>query len=465
MSVVLSVAEAGVCRKQLTIEVPADEVATETRKVLAAYGKQVDIPGFRKGKVPPQVLRQRFGDEIDREVVDRLLPRFWHQAEHEQQLEPLGEPELVEVGDVAAGQPLRFVAAVDVRPAVELGDLDGFELPEIEVEPSDEDLATALDDLRRQVGEWRPVERTAARGDRVRARLFEERGTVGGGTSPADDDEKDAAEGADDGAETGEASAGGEAAAEEGEVVHLEVGDPRVWEELSLAATGLAAGQEGRFTRRPPEAGEAAPRSFRLVVEEVAERELPPLDDELAARLGDFENLEALRDAVAGRLRRDRRLEGDGRRREALLEQLRGRCPLALPEGVVRAEVQSLIESYAQDLSHRGVDPNAAGLDWSRVAAEARPSAERRVHDRLLLDAVAERQAVEVPADEVEATMAAIGRAAGESAAQVRRKMGPQGIDGLRREMRRERALRSLLGVDVPTAADAGAAPEDGAEE
>lgn len=468
MSVVLSVADAGTCRKQLTIEVPADAVAAETRKVLASYGKQASIPGFRKGKVPAQVLRQRFGEEIDRDVLDRLLPRFWRQAEQEQGLEPLGEPELVEVGDVAAGEPLRFVAAVEIRPEVELGDLDGFELPEVEVEPSEEDVAAALDDVRRQVGEWKPAGRPAARGDRVRVRLFKD-GDGRGEEADAESDETETASGAGDEADGAEDDGqdGAEGGAEDGgQVVHVEVGDPRVWEELSLAVTGLEAGQDGRFTRRPPEGSGAEPRTFRLTVEEVEERELPPLDDELAARVGDFENVDALRDAVVGRLRQERESERDVKRREALLTQLRRRHPMPLPDGVVRAEVQNLLESYAQDLARRGIDPNNSGLDWQKVAEDARPSAEQRVHDRLLLDAVVARDEIEVPDDEIEATIAAFGRARGESAAEVRRKMGAAGVAGLGRQLAHEKALRALLG-DGAEAEDAGggeAAAADGDE-
>lgn len=461
MSVVLSVADAGTCRKQLTIEVPAAEVDTETRKVLSAYGKQASIPGFRKGKVPASVLRQRFGDEIQRDVVERLLPRYWNQAEKEQGLDSLGDPELVEVGDVTAGEPLRFVAAVDVRPAVDLGELDGFELPEVEVEPSDEEVDSSLDELRRQVGEWKPAGRPAARGDRVRVRLFE--AGASGGEAAAESAEGEDGEGEDGEAqEATESDADETDEAEEGQVVHVEVGDPRVWEELSLAVTGLEAGQDGRFTRRPPEGSEGEPRTFKLTIEEVEERELPPLDDELAARLGDFESVDELREAVAGRLRHERETERASKRREALMTQLRQRHPLPLPDGVVQAEVRSLLESYAQDLARRGIDPNEAGLDWGKVAEEAKPSAEQRVHDRLLLDAVVTRDEIAVPGDEVEATIAAFGRARGESAAQVRQNMGPAGVASLERQLAREKALRALLGEEP--AADDDAAADDEAE-
>ena len=145
MSVVVSVEDTGVCRKEVTVQVPADVVNAETQRVVSAYAGQASLPGFRKGKVPKGLLRSRFREEIDREVVERLVPQFWEKAREEQELQPLGQPQLKEVDDLKEGEPLRFVAVVEVRPPIELGSVDpeGFELPEVEVEPSDEDVEDA----------------------------------------------------------------------------------------------------------------------------------------------------------------------------------------------------------------------------------------------------------------------------------------------------------------------------------
>ena len=239
MSVVLSVQETGPCRKQLKVEIPAAAVDAETAQVVREWGRKTRLPGFRKGHVPPAVVRRRFKEDIEREVVDRLLPAFWQQAKTESDLDPLAPPEVEEVGTLADGEPLTFVATVEVRPPITLGDLDGFELPDPALEPTAEEIAEALDELRRRVADWRDAERPAARGDRVTVEIVE----IGAGR-PAEAAEAGGAEA--DG--EGEAAAGGEP-----QTVTLEVGDPGVWEEMSLAVTGLGAGQEGRFSRRPAE--------------------------------------------------------------------------------------------------------------------------------------------------------------------------------------------------------------------
>ena len=436
MSVVLSVQETGPCRKQLKVEIPASAVDAETAKVVREWGRKTRLPGFRKGHVPPAVVRHRFKQDIEREVVDRLLPAFWQQAKAESDLDPLAPPEVEDVGTLAEGKPLTFVATVEVRPPITLGDLDSFALPDPATEPTDEEVAEALDDLRRRVAAWRAVERPAARGDRVTAEIAE----IGAGPS--------AEEGGGEGGET--------AGAGEPQTVTLEIGDPAMWEEMSLAVTGLAAGQEGRFSRRPGEGDAAEPRSFRVKAVQVEERDLPPLDDALAARVAKYETLEALRGDVVGGLRLQK-IEARRRAREtALREQLRARYPLNLPRGVVQHEVEHLLRDYADQLARQGLDPKTSRIDWQDLGDRVRPDAERRVHDRLLLDAVAEREAIAVDDDELAAVVATLARAQGTNAGVLRSRFAEDGrLEALRVDLRRGRAVRRLLGEEAETPAPA----------
>lgn len=425
MSVVLSVQEVGPCRKQLRVEIPAPAVDAETAQVVREWGRRARIPGFRKGHVPASVVRSRFKDEIEREVVDRLLPAYWKKAQAERDLRPLAPPEVDEVGALAAGEALTFVASVEVRPEIELGDLGGFDLPDPPVDPGDDEIAEALDELRRGVADWRPAERPAARGDRVTARITEV-------ATDGDDEE-------------------GQRPTPP-ETVTVEIGDANVWEELSLALTGLAVGQEGRFTRRP--AAEDAPaRSFRVAVDKVEERDLPPLDDALAARIGKFDSVDALRAEVEAGLHQ-RNLDRRRREREtALLEQLRARYPVVLPPGVVRHETDHLLRDYADELGRRGLDPRAAKVDWQGLGEQLRPQAERHVHDRLLLDAVAERESIAVADDELEAAVSALARAQGTNPGLLRRRLADDGrLDGLREQLQRRKTLRHLLGEEAEEA-------------
>lgn len=423
MSVVLSIEDVGPSKKELRIEVPAPAVEAETERVVQDYGRKVRLPGFRPGKVPAAVVRQRFRDEIAREVVERLVPRYWRHAEAETGIEPLTRPELAGVDERAQGEPLVFTARAEVRPEIALGDLSDLELPDPPAEPTEVEVAAAVEELRRQAGDWVPVERPAGQGDLVAVEIEET-------TPPAD----------------GAARPEEEPAAT---TVEIEVGSPRVWEELSVAVTGLAAGQKGEFSRMDEEEGRVRERSFRFEVRAVKERDLPELDDELAEKAGGFESLAELTEAVRARLAHSKMHERHEARERALLDALRERHPVALPEGLVDSEVEGLVHEYAETLARQGVDLERAGIDWRSVAQQARPSAEKRVHARLILDAVARREGIEVTAEELEAALARIAAEQELSTGQVRRALDADGrLARLKAQMLRGKTLRHLLGEE-----------------
>jgi trigger factor len=466
MSVVLSMQDVGPWRKQLTVEVPAPAVEAETQRVVREFGQRVRIPGFRRGKVPSELVRRRFAKDIEREVIDRLLPRYWRQAQAESEIEPLLPPEVDEVRDLEPGGPLTFVATVETRPKVELGNLHDFQLPDPEIEPGELDVDKALDDLRVRFGEWVPVERPAARGDLVSAQIVE--------LPPEKEPET---------AKDPDTTAAAAAAAPPGTVgkvepVEFEVGDERVWEELSLAVSGLAAGQEAPFTHEggaapaapagePGAATGAGPRRFKVEVIAVKERELPALDDELAARVNpELGGLTELRELVSRRLREARVEERAEQRQRALLDQLRERHPMELPQRVVEREVEHLASDYAESLARRGVRPEQAGLDWQRIREEMRPMAERRVHARLLLDAVADAEPVVVTDEEFERALAILARAQKTTTPALRKALDENGrLAPLREQMRRDKTMRHLLGEGhAADAADAAGATDTAPE-
>jgi trigger factor len=418
MSVVVSMQDAGPCRKEVTIRVPAAAVEAEILRVAQEFGKSAKIPGFRQGKVPMAILRRRFEHDIQHEVIDRLVPRFWRQAQAETNLDPLLAPRVSGV-EFKVGEPLQFVATVEVRPAIELRNVSDFNLPEMDVRANSEDLERALEDLRGNLATWPPTERAAARGDRSV-------GTI---------------------VPVGEAG--------EPQPVQFEVGDPAIWEELTLAATGLAAGQSTEFERvEPSPEGASEPvgaaKRFRLRMETVLERKLPPLDDAFAAAVGNFADVNALKEAVGERIAQAKRLERKRRREAAVLDQLRERHPLVLPEGVVEQEQENLLREYAETMSRRGVDLERAQVNWQGLAAEVKPQAEKRVHARLLLDAVAEAAGVAVGEDEFERALASIARLENKSTGAVRQVLDQQGrLQPLRAQLRREKMLARLIGDET----------------
>lgn len=434
MSVVVSQLDIGPCRKQLTIEVPAPAVEAETERVIQDMGTRVRIPGFRKGKVPKDLVRRRFAKDIEEEVKERLLPRYWRQAQAETSIDPLLPPQVDEVADLAPGAPLTFTATVEVRPQVELRNIRDFDLPDPQVEPGTLEVDETIEGFRRQAAEWIPVDRPASRGDRVSLEV----------TALASEEHPE----------------------ERTDPVQIEVGDPNVWEELTLAVSGLTVGQETAFTRRHEhpaheEGGqpEVHEQKFQARLTAIEERDLPALDDAFVAKVApDLGTVDAFKDAVVRQLRQNRTEQRREERHKALLDQLRERHPLELPQGVVRQEVETLVRDYAEGLARRGVDVEKAAMDWGRIGDEMVPLAERRVHARLLLDAISEAESVQVTEEEFEATLAALARAQGASTPALRRALDEDGrLATLRSQLRREKTIRHLLGEEVPAP---GSSPE-----
>lgn len=436
MSVVVSLQDVGPCRKQVTVEVPAPAVEAEEQRVVKEYSSRARIPGFRAGKVPAKIVRQRFAEDIERDIVERLVPRYWHQAQAEASIDPLMPPEIEEVKERQPGGPLTFVAVVETRPQIELRNTRDFDLPDPSSEAGEMEIDDAVEDLRKRIADWVPVERAAARGDMVSAELTRLSGAHGEGEEPGETD-----------------------------TVSIEVGDERVWEELTLALSGLSAGQETTFTRRhehPAEEEGAAPvvheEKFKVRVQSVQERDLPTLDDDFAAKISpEFKSLAELREAIAKRLRQNKVEQRREQRERALLEQLRERHPLELPQGVVRREVESLVNDYAQSLAQRGVDVEKVQMDWNRVATDMMPLAERRVHARLLLDAIADAESLQVGEEEFERALAVLARAQNTSTPQLRRALDEDGrLASFRSQLRRDKTIRHLLGEDTAGAFGTG---------
>ena len=440
MSVVLNVEEIGPCRKELKIEIPAPAVEAETARVLGEFGRKASLPGFRKGKVPQSLVQRHFGDDIRRQVVERLVPRYFRQAVAEKGIDPLLAPE-VEMAKVETGSGMTFIARVEVRPEIELRNYKDFSLPDPPVEATAEEVKSAIADLRLRHAEWKPATRPAATGDRAKIEL-----------KPV--------------FAPGAAAADGEIVAE-AQTVDIEVGSQQIWEEISLAVAGLKPGQGSRFTRKEPrapreerEAGDLRPdapseplpeRSFEVRLVELTEPILPDLDDAFAAHLGKFANVAELEADIARRIGHAKRDDAARQRETAMLDQLTERHPIPLPEGVVHHEVEELLRDYAENLARRGVDIESAGLDWQRLGEQAKPQAERRVKARLLLDAISQQEKVEVGEEEFEQALALLARAQGIPTPALRQRLDEGGqLVGLRAQMRREKTVRRLLGETGP---------------
>ncbi|MBX9244201.1 trigger factor [Actinotalea ferrariae] len=345
---------------KLTVEVSHDELKPSIDHAYEHIGSQVQIPGFRKGKVPARILDQRVGRAaVIEHAVNDGMAGFYRQAITEADLRPLGQPD-IEVTAIPAlteaDGGLSFTAQVEVRPVVEIPELSGLTVTVDDVEVSDEDVDARLDALRERFGTLVGVDRPAAEGDYVVLELV----------AKIDDEEVDQVSG-----------------------VSYQIGSGNMLEGLDEALTGLSAGETATFETAlagGERAGEAA--QVTVTATTVKTRELPEADDEFAQLASEFDTLEELRADLREQAARIKASNQAVQARDLLLEQLRGGVEIPVPAGVVEAEVHRHLESEGrlEDDEHR---------------AEVGDQAREALANQILLDTLAEQLEVRVSQNEL----------------------------------------------------------------
>ncbi|MYF97144.1 MAG: trigger factor [Holophagales bacterium] len=448
MTVVVSKRDVGVCRQEFEIEVPASEVDAEYLRVARDYRRRARIDGFRKGKAPLDLVRQRFAGAIGEDVSERLAPKYWRKASEEDGVQAMLPPSVAPVR-AAPGEPLRFTVTVDVEPEVEIGDSRSFELPQPETDPSEAEIDELLEQVRLQRSTWVPVDRAAARGDRVRGRIH--RAAMPGYVAEADAEEQQ-----DQDDHRGPAT----------HDIDLELGDERAWPELTDNLTGLSAGQKADFERTETEDDVERQRGYEIEVDEVLERKLPEVDDDWASSLAaTIETVDDLRRQLSDQVQAQKAEQAGQQRTDALLDQLRERYPVTLPEAVVERETLQMARSYANNLARQGFDFERQQLPWEQLMEEIRPQAEKRAHSSFLLDRIARDDGVEATAEDLERALEIMARGRNTNRGRLRRELEREGgLEMLRVELRRDRTVQALLAANAPPEEPSAPADEPATE-
>jgi trigger factor len=421
-------------RKTLSFEVPAEILKAEIDRVAKGYGRSAKVPGFRPGKVPASVIKQRYRDEILYDVARDLIPRLVGDALRERSLEPVATPDIKDVV-LEEGQPLKFVAEFETMPAIDPGEYFGMTVRKtpavLEVGAVDQELAQ----LQQRAARWHPVEdRPAAAGDTILMDLTRTKRTslieIPGEGRPARG-------GPDDAPETLQNAS-------------LELGAPDNPPGFDEHLTGAAQGESREFTITYPTDYATAELAgatvdYHVTVKAIRRKELLPLDDEFAKEVSELETLEALRGRIREDLQRDAEHESEHRVRHDLLRELSTRLRHA-PEVLVTQEVDRRLEDLVRRLMEQGVDPAKASIDWQDFRARQRGVAEEMVRSTLVLDEIARREGIDAGEDEVAKEIDRFAERAGRSAAAVRARLEKEGaLDRIRTGIRREKTMALLV--------------------
>jgi trigger factor len=413
----VDVQEIGACKRRLQVEETREVVDQAWEQAYARVQKEARLPGFRKGKVPRSMIKLHFSDDVRQEVARHLVPEVYRRALEETQLIPVDEPDLQDV-TLEPSVPLKFSAVVEIKPTVTLGQYVGLAVQHEPKPLADTDVDEALSHLQEQHAEFRAVERPADVGDLV----IMDYTLTPDGMEPR--------------TQTG---------------YDFNIGSGAVMPEIEEAAIGLAPGG-ARTTRvrfRDDHSNEALrgkSGEASIKVTEVKEKVLPPLDDDFARSVGEFETLEALRAEMRKGLEKRREQENRRALDTAVVDVALAEHPFEVPEALVLRQVGYQVEHMREHMRRQGVDPDRLPWDYPKMAEELKPAAQKVVRRAILIEAIAAKEGIEATDSDVDAEVERMAEASQRPPAAVRAMLERDGeLERIRISLRERRTLDFLI--------------------
>ena len=362
-------------RVKLNVTVPFDELGKEIDQAYKAIAQQVNIPGFRRGKAPRQLIDARFGrGPILEQVVNDMLPTRYEQALAENDLNPLGQPD-IDVTKIEDNDVVEFTAEIDVRPEIEVPDFSQISVTVPELKVDDAAVDAELDTLRERFGELKDTKRKLKKDDFA---IIDLEATI-------------------DGEKLEDASTEG---------LTYRVGADDLMDGLDKAIKGLKTGEEAEFTSEiqyGDHKGEEA--TVKVTVQQTKERKLPELDDDFAQLASEFDTVEELRNSTREQVEENAKAQQAADIRDEVLKAALAQTEFALPESVVDEQVHNQLHQLLGQMAH---DENALaqlleaqGTTRDEFDAQSREQAEESVRTQLFLDAVADQEQPEVSQQEL----------------------------------------------------------------
>lgn len=417
------------CKRRLDIQIPGTIVSGEISRASAEMAKYARVPGFRPGRVPVSVIRQRFKSELRQEALRNLLPSAVETAVDTHKLRIIGEPG-VETLDFASDETLDVAVLVEVIPEFELKDYKGMTITRTVYRVLDSDVDKVIEKMREDAAQLVADDtegREARDGDFVSIDIVGHHVDVGEGHEGHHHEPLKA----DD--------------------LTIEIGGDGVHPEFNDALRGMKVGEEKTFTVAYPETG--APGMAGHTIEYTAKlaairvREVPEFDDDFASEQdGDFDTAEKLRAAVRSDLERSAENRTSSELEETVITALTDANDFPVPE-VLRAEqANSRMQQLVRAFQSRGIDPRGMSLDWSSIRDSAFAGAERDVRAMLIIERIAANEDLDPTEDEVEAEIVQMAEALGQPVEQMRARLTKEGgADSIRHRLRSRKALNYVI--------------------
>jgi trigger factor len=407
----------------LTVEVDAETVEKSLDSAFKKVVTQVQVPGFRKGKMPRPLFEKRFGVEsLYQDAIDIMLPDAYMNAVTEAGIDPVDRPE-IDVEQIEKGKPFIFTAKVIVKPEVKLGEYKGLEVEEFDVTVTDEDVENELKTMQERQAELVVKEEGKAElGDTI---VMDFEGFV-----------------------DGEAFEGGKA-----ESYSLELGSGQFIPGFEEQLVGLAAGESKDVEVSFPEEYHAAelagkPAVFKTTVHEIKAKELPELDDEFAKDVDDeVETLDALKEKIKSRLEHDKEHQKEHHLQDAVVEKAVENVEIDIPAVMIDNEVDRMVQEFGQRLQMQGMNMELffqfSGKDEAALREEMKVEAEQRVRGSLTLEAIAKAENIEVSEEELNAEVQKMADMYNMTAENIKAALG--NLEGVTSDLQIKKAIEFLV--------------------
>jgi trigger factor len=423
------------CRRELELEIPADEVSKAMEKVAKEFARIANVPGFRRGKAPITLIRRKFADDIKGEVFQSLIPEHVEKAVAEQKLTPVSQPQVDKL-DFNEGQPLKFRAVFEVLPDFDLSNYKELSLEMPTMDITEEDVAKALEETRERASTFAPVEgRSVQDGDFAQVKLI---GTPVGDGEPL-----------------------------QAESVLCHIGAEETMEPFNTNLRGASVGDTKVFDVDYPADypdPKLAGKKFHYTVDVlgIKVKQLPELNDEFAKDVSESASLDDLRSKIRESLEHQR----DHRHKELLHEKILAEIvklhDFPVPDSLVEHQMDIRLERVVRSLAAQGVDPRAVNLDWVSLRSRQKDRARDDVKAELIVDRIATAESIDVTDGEVTHELEHMASHTGESAEAIQARLTKQGtLDRMKAKLRSDKTLDLLAqSAKIKTVAAASAATE-----
>lgn len=419
----VQVEELSPIEKKLSIEVDNARVAEELNRAYAALGKQVKLPGFRQGKVPRRILEQRFREQIEDEVVQRVVQSAWLEAMREHKVDAVAPPQVTSNSGLKTNAPFSFEARVEVKPKVEAKDYQGLPLTRSSTQVEDKEVDDRLNQLRESMARLEAVEGrdTAQMGDYGTVDYV---ATVDGKEFPGS----------------------------KAEDVTVELATGELVESNVAALEGAKVGEvkEVEYTfpadyRVEDVKGKKA--LFKFTVKGLKKKVVPELNDELAKQSGEAQTLEELRGKVRADLELTKRNKAQNEERDGVLKALIERNAFDVPRSMIERTIDNMLENRLRAMARMGMDPRQLNLDFARLREDLREEATKEVKGALLIEAIAQKENIQPTDADLDKKIAELAAEAKQDVAVVQKYFkGPEERQGLSLRLREEKTIEFLKG-------------------